>query len=117
MNITFSSLYPSIIITFNIGPNCLVGKLIIKDKKIADRYNFKEIAEGKYDAGKDFMEAVLSENVLMTGVRWFNLPNTETLIEEFETKFKLNKKKKKSIVFRKEDVEKFFMDNMEINIY
>ena len=116
MNTTFSSLYPSIIITFNIGPNCLVGKLIIKDKKIADRYNFKEIAEGKYDAGKDFMEAILSENVLMTGVRWFNLPNTETLINEFESRF-MNSKKKKSIIFRKEDVEKFFVDNVEINIH
>lgn len=62
------------------------------------------------------MEAILSENVLMTGVRWFNLPNTETLINEFESRF-INSKKKKSIVFRKEDVEKFFVDNIEINIH
>lgn len=62
------------------------------------------------------MEAILSENVLMTGVRWFNLPNTETIISDFEAKFNINKKKK-SIVFRKEDVEKFFVDNVEINIY
>ena len=52
----------------------------------------------------------------MTGVRWFNLPNTETIISKFEERFNINKKKK-SIMFRKEDVEKFFVDNIEINIY
>lgn len=117
VDMDFSSMYPNIIITFNIGPNCLVGKLTVNDKMISDRYNFKEIAEGSYDAGKDFMEAVLSGNVLMTGTRWFNLPDTNTLLKELEVEFGLNKNIKKSINFRKEDCELFNVERIEINIH
>ena len=56
-----------------------------------DRYNAPEIAACKYDAGKDFMEGVLTQNYLMVGTRWFNLPTTDKIIEQFEKYFDLNR--------------------------
>lgn len=87
----FSSLYPSIIIGFNISPASMVGKLFIPDKQVVDRYSAPEIANDKYDAAKDFMEGVLSQNYLMLGTRWFNLPITNEIFKQFEQYFGLNK--------------------------
>ena len=83
----FSSLYPSIIIGFNISPSTMVGKLFISDKQVVDRYSAPEIANEKYDAAKDFMEGVLSENYLMVGTRWFNLPTSDKIFQQFEEYF------------------------------
>lgn len=83
----FSSLYPSIIIGFNISPSTMVGKLFINDKQVIDRYSAPEIANDKYDAAKDFMEGVLSQNYLMLGTRWFNLPTTDIIFKQFEEYF------------------------------
>lgn len=87
----FSSLYPSIIIGFNISPATMVGKLFIPDKQVVDKYSAPEIAKDKYDAAKDFMEGVLSQNYLMLGTRWFNLPTTTNIFKEFEKYFGTNK--------------------------
>lgn len=84
----YSSLYPSIKITHNIGPHTLVGKIILKEK-VYDRYTNFEMKENKYDAGKDFVENMLCNNPIMTGVRWFNLPNTMEVMEKFALKFGL----------------------------
>ena len=101
----FSSLYPSIIIGFNISPATMVGKLFINDKQVVDRYNAPEIASGKYDAAKDFMEGVLSQNYLMLGTRWFNLPTTDKIFELFEQYFKIRK------------VSYLYMDDKEYKCY
>lgn len=84
-------MYPSIAIAFSISPATMVGKLFIPNKQIMDRYNAPEIATGKYDAGKDFMEGVLTQNYLMVGTRWFNLPTTDKIIKEFENYFGINR--------------------------
>ena len=46
----------------------------------------------KYDSGKDFMENILCDNSIMTGVRWFNLPNTTEVLEKFALEFDLDRK-------------------------
>ena len=69
----------------------MVGKLFIPDKQVVDRYSAPEIAKNKYDAAKDFMEGVLSQNYLMLGTRWFNLPTTDEIFKLFEQYFRLNK--------------------------
>lgn len=89
----FSSLYPSIIIGFNISPATMVGKLFIPDKQVIDRYSAPEISKDNYDSAKDFMEGVLSQNYLMLGTRWFNLPTTDKIFSEFEKYFNLNNTK------------------------
>lgn len=97
----YSSLYPSIKILHNIGPHTLVGKIILTEK-VYDRYtsfemgdrhsNKKEDKKDKYDSGKDFMENILCDNSIMTGVRWFNLPNTTEVLEKFALEFDLDRK-------------------------
>lgn len=85
----YSSLYPSIKISHNIGPHTLVGKIILKER-VYDRYSEFEMNNEKgdvYDSGKDFTEHMLCENPIMTGVRWFNLPNMMEILEKFELKF------------------------------
>ena len=86
----FSSLYPSITIGFNINPATMVGKLFIIDNKVVDRYSAPEISKDKYDAAKDFMEGVLTQNYLMVGTRWFNLPTTDVIFKQFEEYFGIN---------------------------
>lgn len=87
----YSALYPSIKITHNIGPHTLVGKIHLKEK-VYDRYTEYEMGGNKdkkyqYDSGKDFIENYLCCNPIMTGVRWFNLPNMMELIEKAAYKF------------------------------
>ena len=38
------------------------------------------------------MENVLCDNPIMTGVRWFNLPNTTEVLEKFALEFDLDRK-------------------------
>ena len=40
-----------------------------------------------YDSGKDFIENVLCQNAVMTGVRWMNLPNMTEIIEQVALHF------------------------------
>ena len=87
----YSSLYPSIKITHNIGPHTLVGKISLKEK-VYDRYTEYDMGANKdkkyqYDAGKDFIENMLCNNPIMTGVRWFNLPNMTEILEKVAYKF------------------------------
>ena len=85
----FSSLYPSIKIAHNIAPHTLVGKISL-DEKVYDKYTAFEMNNDKgdmYDSGKDFMENVLCQNPVMTGVRWFNLPNMMEILEMVANEF------------------------------
>ena len=85
----FTSLYPSIKIAHNIGPHTLVGKIQLQEK-VYDRYTAFEMNNEKgnmYDSGKDFVENMLCLNPVMTGVRWFNLPNTMEIMEKVALKF------------------------------
>ena len=77
----FSSLYPSIIISFNISVMSMVGKLLIEG---FDHLNGDPSA--KYDAGKEFAEDLTSGDMSRIGSRYFNLPTTEDLISELEKK-------------------------------
>jgi DNA polymerase elongation subunit (family B) len=85
----FSSLYPSIKIAHNIAPHTLVGKISL-DEKVYDKYTAFEMNNDKgdmYDSGKDFMENILCQNPVMTGVRWFNLPNMMEILEMVANEF------------------------------
>ena len=113
VDMDFSSMYPHIIITFNIAPNCMVGKLLIDNDmgKI-----IKDLNEGdiKYDAGQDFIDNYLTNNIPLMGSKWFNLTKTQKLDELIRKKFKINKKKK--INFSENNGKLFFIEGEEINI-
>lgn len=85
----YTSLYPSIKIGHNIAPHTLVGKIKLEEK-VYDRYTSFEMNNDKgdmYDSGKDFVENMLCLNPVMTGVRWFNLPNTMEVLEKIALHF------------------------------
>ena len=112
----FSSLYPSIKILHNIGPHTLVGKISFEEK-VYDRYtayemgdrrsNKKEDKKDKYDSGKEFIENMLCDNPIMTGVRWFNLPNTTEVLEKFALQFDLDRENlvPEPNIYRRKDKE------------
>lgn len=77
----YSSLYPSIIIAFNIGRETMIGKLIL------DGFSHMnpDPTDVLYDQGKTFMEALLSKDWPYIGATYFNLPTTEELLEELDT--------------------------------
>ena len=110
----FSSLYPSIIIGFNISPATMVGKLFIPDKQVVDKYSAPEIAKDKYDSAKDFMEGVLSQNYLMLGTRWFNLPYTDKIFKDFEEYF--NKRKINYIQMNDNEYKCYRPERLNIDI-
>lgn len=71
------------------APHTLVGKIKLNEK-VYDRYTAFEMNNEKgdmYDSGKDFVENMLCQNPVMTGVRWFNLPNTMEVLEQVALKF------------------------------
>lgn len=89
----YTSLYPSIKIAHNIAPHTLVGKISLEEK-VYDRYTAFEMTRevsGKivdmYDSGKDFVENMLCQNPVMTGVRWMNLPNMMEILEMVAKEF------------------------------
>lgn len=57
-----------------------------------------------YDSGKDFVENMLCQNPVMTGVRWFNLPNTMEILEKVALQFgkDSSKLKPEKNVYRRE---------------
>jgi hypothetical protein len=63
-----SSLYPSIILAYNIDSSTQLGKLLL--------YN----DEGE-DIGYKFMDSLSSKDYVNIGIEWFNLPTVKELID------------------------------------
>lgn len=128
----FSSMYPHIIIAFNIERCTMIGKLIIPgvtednyghmfvDDKIIDMVGHDDDDDDddeintlnmNYDSGKDFIDNYLTGDILSIGTKWFNLPDTNKLHDDFRKHFKLKRRKKSIIHF----VKKMFIgDDIEI---
>lgn len=75
-------MYPSIILENNIAPNTQYGRIIIEDPDNPDRrYSKNEHQdmytnsdeEAKYSRGGEFLENLMSSNILEFGWRWMNL--------------------------------------------
>ena len=79
---TVSSLYPSIIISNNIGQNPLVGKVILNAEK------WKHINQDPtniyFDPAKDLFDDILTKNYSKIGHKWFNLPTLSEILEELD---------------------------------
>lgn len=86
----FSSMYPWIIITFNISRGTMIGKLLIDTVDTGDSLRYAEDLESNTDKGRLFMEDYLTNHVSMLCSKWFGLPSTEELIIELGDKFNIN---------------------------
>lgn len=113
-------MYPHIIVAFNIERNTMIGKLFI-DGFEEERYDHIYVNESIYDnsddaeddeenveepeclkiydAGRDFMDNFLTGDYISIGTKWFNLPNYETVLNDFKKEF--NIKPRKRIVISK----------------
>lgn len=88
IDMDFSSMYPNIIIAFNISRRTMIGKLII-ERNQDEYYKCYNYESDSYDAGKEFMDNYLTGNNLMLGNKWFNLPNISDMNERFKKRFKI----------------------------
>lgn len=93
IDMDFTSMYPSVIIVFNISANCMIGKLII-DADVETTMNklHNELAKDDEnntidDPGKEFVDNLLTGDIRSIGKKWFNLPGIEELIKEAKERF------------------------------
>ena len=73
-------MYPSIIISHNIGTETMIGKIILDG---FEKYN-PDPTDNLYDQGKYFVEDYLSYDYTYVGNKYFNLPTTEELLKEVD---------------------------------
>lgn len=77
----YKSLYPSIMLEFNIAPNTQVGRIIIPEK-VYEHENVYKLDEEKYSRGGEFVENMVTNNEIEFCKRWFNLAGIEEFLED-----------------------------------
>jgi len=130
IDMDFSSMYPHIIISFNIERHTMICKIIIPDVT-EDRYDHifndediidveyseddseeeKEIELG-YDSGKDFLDNYLTKDTLSMGTKWFNLPDVNEVHNQFKKRFNVKPKKRINLT----NIISYIADGLNINI-
>lgn len=76
----FSSMYPNIIISNNIGMTSLIGKVVIDGFAHLNQ----DVENKKFDQGRDFIEDYLTCDRTKLCNKYFNLPTCEELINELK---------------------------------
>lgn len=89
VDMDFSSMYPWTIISFNISPKTMIGKLIIDEDHYKGNANKaeEEDIELKFEAGKQFVEDILSQDYTKVGRNWFGLPSVKDMLNELEEEY------------------------------
>lgn len=77
----FKSLYPSIDMEDNIAPNTLIAKIEI-DHVVYMNENSGGFDPEKYSRGGEFIENMVTDNVIEFCHRWFNLAGISEMIED-----------------------------------
>ena len=88
IDMDFSSMYPSINISHNIGVRSMIGKLILPN---FDHIN-QDLDNVRFDAGREFCEDYITGDRTTLGIKYFNLPTTMQLVDDFEKWKEKNKK-------------------------
>lgn len=68
---------------FNIAPNTQIGRIIIPDK-IYEHENTYKIDEEKYSRSGEFIENMVTNNVIEYCKRWFHLAGIEEFIHDID---------------------------------
>lgn len=128
IDMDFSSMYPHIMIAFNIERHTMIGKLLLlnpdgsqritqlanmfmnRPTLMEDYLDDEEEAEilddgdieypDKYDAGKDFVDNLLTEDTLSLGHKWFDLPTVDKVVEGFGKIYGKEKPSRKITIFQ-----------------
>lgn len=77
----FSSMYPNMIVSFNIFATTMIGKLIIPDYTPAKTYD--------EDMGKEYIEDIISGDPIFIGEKWHHLSPIETIAERLRLKYQV----------------------------
>lgn len=85
----YKSLYPSIMIEFNIAPNTQIGRIMI-DHQIYDHENTYKIPTDQYSRGGEFVDNMVVDNEIEFCKRWFKLGGIKEVIEDID-EFYMNK--------------------------
>ena len=83
MKVVYKSLYPSIMSEFNIAPNTQIGRIEI-NTKVYNNENTYNIPEEKYSRGGEFIENMVTDNVIEYCHRWFHLSNIEQMLDDID---------------------------------
>lgn len=79
----YKSLYPSIMLEFNIAPNTQIGRIVIPNKIYANE-NTYSIPEEKYSRSGEFIENMVTDNIIEFCHRWFGLGNFQEMLEDID---------------------------------
>lgn len=81
MDFDYSSLYPSIIMIFNIFATTQLGRVILDNRNITKREVITDM--DKYDRGGKFIEDLELNEPVQFMYRWMGMPSAEDLLDEF----------------------------------
>ena len=85
----FKSLYPSTMLQWNIAPNTQIGRINIPNQVYEDENPF---LASKYSRGGDFVESLVTQNIIQFCHRWLHYASIEEFIEDWKEYNKLNKR-------------------------
>lgn len=82
MDFDYSSLYPSIIMIFNIFATTQLGRVILNMDNITNREVITDPL--RYDRGGKFIEDLELNEPIQFMYRWMGMPSVEDMFDEFE---------------------------------
>ena len=89
----YSALYPSIILENNLAMNTQVGKINIEndihDNEHHDMYTSSDV-EAKYSRSGEFLDNLMSDNILEFCKRWLHLGDIYDIIKDMEEYYRYN---------------------------
>ena len=83
----FSSLYPSIMLEFNIAPNTQIGKINIPEQ-VHNKEN--PYLEDKYNRGGNFLDDFTCDYNIEFAHRWLGLAGYQEMLDDIDEYFTLN---------------------------
>ena len=89
MNKRYRSLYPSITLQFGIAPNTIIGRINIPIR-VHDEEN--PYLKDNYNRGGDFIENLVSDNIIEFCRRWLHLAGFKEFLEDMQEYFGLDTK-------------------------
>lgn len=98
IDLDFSSMYPNIMISTNNSADTMIAKIIIpiEHEELDSKRHYNTLKDDipKFDAGHEFIENYLQDNVLEMGKTWFNLPSIKEVTDIVLSSLNVGKTKK-----------------------
>jgi len=86
MGMDYSSLYPSLILTFNLSADTLAGKLFIENEDVRERLEFLYDYDtvDLHDLGNIYMENLTTRDWIGIGARFYGLPTVDEMLDDIQ---------------------------------